>query len=437
MSASMRSSAVWPAVRFGLWLVAGAQISSCGSKRAGDPGSGAGSDAVRGAGADGSSGPASDGTGGAASSTGGTSGPGVDASARGGDSAGSDGSALAGADHPGDPPVSDAGVPSVVAAGVRWIGRVDTADVAGPRFGWSGTGFVARFTGVSLAARLDNDGAFVFKAVVDGAPQPAFATAAGQGTYSLASGLPLGTHTVAVFRQTEGVYGDSQLLGLTVGGGTLIDPPAAPARLIEVVGASVSCGYGDLGTSPCGFTFATESHWDAYEAVAGRALAADVSTVAISGRGMYRNFDGTTDGTMPRLFDRISAGSVAPVWDFRLTPQVVVINLGKNDLALGDPGVIFRDTYLAFTRTLRVRYPDALIVCVTGPNLGEPAHSQQLGYVRAVVATRHTEGDDAIEVLDWPELVAGEIGCDFHPNAAKQASMGQQLTALLRARLQW
>ena len=35
----------------------------------------------------------------------------------------------------------------VIAAGVRWIGRVDTGDPMRPRFSWSGTGFIARFQG--------------------------------------------------------------------------------------------------------------------------------------------------------------------------------------------------------------------------------------------------------------------------------------------------
>jgi len=434
----MRSGAVGTIPWLGLWLVA-ACVSSCGTDRAANgPGAGAGSDATS------TTAGGSPGTGGAAGGTTAATG-GAAGTSRAGDASSAGGNAAGGAtldsgstgQPSSDGSVSDAGQPPVIAAGVRWVGRVDTTDAAGPRFGWSGTGFVARFTGTSLTARLNNGGAFVFKAVVDGAPQPAFATTAGQGSYGLASGLPAGTHDVALYRQTEGFYGDSQLLGLTVGGGTLVDPPAAPARLIEVVGASVSCGFGDLGASPCTFTFGTESHWDTYESVAARALGAEVSTVAISGRGVYRNADGTTDGTMPKLFDRILAGSAAPTWDFRTTPQVVVINLGKNDLALGDPGTIFRDGYLAFTRTLRGRYPNAFIVCTTGPNLGEPGHTQQLGYVSAVVATRHTEGDSAIELLDWPEQVAGQIGCEAHPNAVKQASMGEQLTALLRARLHW
>ena len=47
----------------------------------------------------------------------------------------------------------------VVAAGVRWVGRVDsTTDAAHPSFSWSGTGFVAKFMGTSLTAQLTTTG---------------------------------------------------------------------------------------------------------------------------------------------------------------------------------------------------------------------------------------------------------------------------------------
>ena len=80
--------------------------------------------------------------------------------------------------------------------------------------------------------------------MVDGAPQPAFTSMAGAGSYALATGLPAGEHTVALYRQTEGPMGLSQLHGLTVGDGALLAPSPAPQRLIEVVGDSISCGYG-------------------------------------------------------------------------------------------------------------------------------------------------------------------------------------------------
>ena len=332
----------------------------------------------------------------------------------------------------------DLGPQNVIAAGVRWFGRVDTVtDPDHPRFAWSATGFVAGVTGGTFSVDLENDGPFMFKAVVDGEPQPPFAVTPGEGTYVLADGLPDGTHTVALYRQTEGWYGVSQLLALTVDGGTLLPPPAAAPRLIEVVGASVSCGYGNLGTAPCGFTFPTESAFDAYESVAARAVGAELSVVAISGRGVYRNSDGSMTDTMPQIYERTFASTAKPAWDFRVTPQVVVINLGKNDLAVGDPGPAFVDAYVTFTSALRERYPNAYIVCTTGPNLGDANHAIQLAYVDAALDMRQAAGDDRIERLDWPEDTADDQGCDGHPNAAKHQVMGDALADLLRVRLGW
>jgi len=34
-------------------------------------------------------------------------------------------------------------------------------------------------------------------------------------------------------------------------------------------------------------------------------------------------------------------------------------------------------------------------------------------------------------------MVTGQIGCDFHPNAAKHRLMADQVLAVLRARLGW
>jgi len=153
----------------------------------------------------------------------------------------------------------------VVAAGVRWFGRVDTTNPDQPRFSWSGTGFIARFNGTSLAAQLTISGSSqIFKAVVDDAPQAAMTGTAGQATYMLASGLPAGVHTVELYRQTEGPQGETRLMGLMVGDGALMDPPPGCDRLIEVIGDSITCGYGDLGTLADTDCYPTESHWDTY-----------------------------------------------------------------------------------------------------------------------------------------------------------------------------
>jgi lysophospholipase L1-like esterase len=323
-------------------------------------------------------------------------------------------------------------------AGVRWFGRVDTDDAAGPRFSWSGSGFVAQISGTSLTMQLKNGGAFIFKAVVDGVPQPAFATATGAGSYALASGLAAGTHTVALYRQTEGPQGLSQLVGLSVGAGdaaagTLLAPPAGPDRLIEVVGDSISCGYGILGTLADADCYSTESHWDAYPSVMARALGAEVSTIAASGRGVIVD-------TMPMIYGRTLAGSAAPAWDFRSHPQAVVINLGTNDVSngKGNPGRPFQDTYLSLVETIRAHYPRAYILCTIGPltSAGEAAAIQ--GYIRNVVAARNAAGDTQIELFDQIQpQTQDNAACASHPNVAENAIMAAQLADRLRAQLGW
>jgi lysophospholipase L1-like esterase len=375
------------------------------------------------------------GTGGArASGTGGTS-----ASGTGG--AGASGTGASGTGGAGGAGATD---PGIIAAGVRWIGRVDTTDPNKPRFAWSGSGFVAEFSGTSLSVQLDTGNGFVFKAVVDDVPQPPLTTSGGQGTYMIASGLAAGVHTVALYRQSEGQEGDTTLLQVTVGGGALRPPPTAPDRLIEIVGNSISCGYGDLGTSAtCSFSLATESHWDSYEAVAARALDAELSTIAVSGRGVYRNNDGSMTDTMPDHYERALTNDATPTWSFAAEPQAVVIELGTNDFAKGDPGTAFTTAYVGFTGTVRMKYPHALILLVIGPMMSDdyPQGQQQLTKIRndinSVISMRNGEGDHDLDVLEFTVDGSSDQGCDYHPNVKKHQQMGDALAAKLKAKLGW
>jgi lysophospholipase L1-like esterase len=329
----------------------------------------------------------------------------------------------------------------VVAAGVRWVGRVDTTSTAGqPQFAWSGSGFVASFSGTSLDAQLYDDGPFIFRAVVDGKLQPAFTSTAGQATYHLAAGLAAGDHTVELYRQTEGAQGTSRLVGLSAGGGALAAPPAGPGRFIEVIGDSISCGYGMLGTKTDSDCFPTEDAYDTYGAVTARALGADVSIVAASGRGVIRNYGGDTTDTMPMVYARAITNNAAPAWDFGVQPQAVIINLGTNDISnnKGDPGTAFRDMYLQLVETVRGHYPDAYIFCIIGPMLSGSDLTTIQGYLKDVVTARNAAGDARIEFFGAITAQGSDTyACQYHPNVAENMTMAGQLTAELKSKLGW
>ena len=337
---------------------------------------------------------------------------------------------------------------TVVAAGVRWMGRVDTTNPAAPRFAWSGTGFAAQFSGTSVGVDLQNEDAYFFQAVIDGQKGARFQVAKGRATQVVATGLAAGSHTLELYREIETYYGTSQFFGITQA--TLQPPPPSRGRLLEFVGDSISAGYGNLGSEPhvqepqtnvqspilCPFSFATESAYMSYGAVAARALSADASIIAESGWGVYRDRTGGTDEVLPKVYDRIFGNDATPVWDFRTKPQAVVINLGTNDFAPGDPGNAFATALGAFVDTVRGRYPAAWIFCAVGTMLTNAEHAQALSYTQSVITAR---GGDAgkVAVVNLGVQDTTNTGCDWHPSAAEHQRMADVLVPVLKQKLGW
>lgn len=328
----------------------------------------------------------------------------------------------------------DAGPPAV-----RLVGRFDTTDPSAPQFAWSGSAMHARFTGTGLRVRFDG-AANQFAVVIDGAAPKTVKTTTGNNTYTLATGLSAGTHEVWLHRRTEAFFGEVRFRGFQFDGGELLPPPPTPSRRIEVIGDSITCGYGNEGADQyCDFSADTENHYATYAAIAARTLGADLHAIAWSGIGMYRNYGGETTGTMPERWGRTLPNRSTSTWDTsKFVPHAVVINLGTNDFAKGDPGSAFVTAYTSFVRRVRKAYPDAWIFPAVGPMLSGGAYNAARNHLNNVIATLSGEGDKKLSLLEFATQTAADgYGCDWHPSLATNEKMAKVLESALKARLGW
>jgi lysophospholipase L1-like esterase len=309
------------------------------------------------------------------------------------------------------------------------------------RFSWSGTGFVGAFTGTGISVRLSESGNSAYYSVlIDGSLGNTLITKSGPGSYVLGTGLTAGSHRVELYRRTEASLGTTTLLGLDVEEGKLETPPAARARSIEVVGDSITCGYGIEGKSAsCPFTADTENHYKTFGAILARTLDADLFTVAWSGMGVVVNYGGDKSSErITQRYERAIGDEATSVWSFKAKPQAVIVNIGTNDYSATSSwtNAEFVSTYANLLTTIRGHYPDAYILCTIGPMLTDTELPGARANVKEAVNVRVTAGDHQIEAYDL-QAVNDNPGCDWHPGIATHQAMADELTTELKARLSW
>jgi len=321
--------------------------------------------------------------------------------------------------------------------GVHFVGRVDTTDAANAKFAWSGTGVVARFEGTEVSVTLG--GSQQYTVVIDGTVQPTLK--AKDGKNALASGLDAGEHTVELYRRTEASQGVATFMGFDFGSWTLLGVPA-PTRRLDFVGDSITCGYGDEGPDMnCSFSADTENHYLAYAAVAARALGAELSTVAWSGKGVVCNYGDAADSCqdpLPIYYDRTLPDDAGSKWDFsRFVPDAVVINLGTNDFDTDqDPTQEqFESGYRALLERIRTAYPDAYILCTNGPMMSGNDLSTLMGYIDNVITALADPKISSFAIT--PQDGSDGYGCDWHPSIARHEKVAMTVTAALKSKLGW
>jgi lysophospholipase L1-like esterase len=312
---------------------------------------------------------------------------------------------------------------------LRWVGRCDVRQSA-VRFAWSGSGFVVRFEGHAVGGVLA-DSENYFTVVVDGAVTSACWRPSGTGEQLFVSELAAGEHTVAILRRSEPAFGLSELRGLRVYGALLAPPPRPP--VIEIIGDSISCGYGNETQHPSDpFTAQTENHYRSYGAILARLVNAEASTVAWSGRGVVRNYGDAPEPLVPQLYHQTLPTPNSAPWPFLDDVSLVLVNAGTNDFTTPGPDVdAFVAGYAQLLADVRARRPRTPLLCTLGPMLAPLTARRARAAVQRAVAVRQDQGDGNLvyHELRTPNLAPG---CNEHPNLVTHEAMAHELADVVR-----
>ncbi len=339
---------------------------------------------------------------------------------------------------------------------IQYAGRISFANPERPAWNFPGIQIMAAFEGTSLRMIARPQSGYFVAQVDQAEPFKVAFTGKADSIVTLATALPEGRHLVRLMYAIEGYEFYPEFWGFVLDKGRhLVPAPPFPARKIEFIGNSITCGYGNEGTKKEEhFDYATENHYYSYASITARNLEAQHWVVARSGIGAYRNYDGPRTGTpescmlvqyeytgyawKPEL--RQEASFLSEHWDFSCyQPDVVCINLGTNDLSTNNYDLhLLKAAYQKLLKMVRQHNPQAKIVLLTGSMLYNQELQDAVRLLDEIAAEAQQTGDKDVYRFDMAHIDGDAfLGNDWHPNIYQDEKMAGELTAFLRKLMNW
>jgi hypothetical protein len=318
---------------------------------------------------------------------------------------------------------------------IALLGRFDRSDPGRPVFMYSGCQIRTVFSGTSIAAVLKDDSLRNWFTVLIDDSLFVFEANHRGNMYQLATGLVNKKHTLEIIRRTEWHGGNTTFLGFYLDGGESLEKPVVSDRRIEFIGDSYTCGYGNEGKSrEEHFNYKTENNYMAFGPLTARGVKAECQMVCRSGIGMIQGYGGGKDFNMTRLYDEVINNSTKK-WDYTLSqPQLVIIDLGANDLSAPLDSATFVNAYVQFLGRIRNNYSTAKIVCVAGPFSPDEKTRTWPHYIHAVVDS-FSKSDKLTHYFEFSPIQLN--GSDWHPNVAEDQALSAELIPYVRNLMSW
>lgn len=318
---------------------------------------------------------------------------------------------------------------------IAYIGRFDKSDPKKPVFMYSGCIVRTVFEGTSIALVMKDDSLRNwFNVIID---DSLFVIKADHkdSLYQLADGLKNKKHTLEIIRRSEWHGANTTIIGFYLDIHKNLFKPELSDHRIEFIGDSYTCGYGNEGKNrEEHFNYETENNYLAFGPLTARAVKAEYQMVCRSGIGMTQGFGGGKSFNMPRLYDEVTMDSTKRWGYSQSRPQLVMIDLGANDLSAPLDSATFTDAYIEFLGRIRYNYSDAKIVCMVGPFApDEKTHTWQ-HYIHAVVDSV-SKKDNQVYYFEFSPIELN--GSDWHPNVAEHQALTADLIPYVKNLMGW
>jgi lysophospholipase L1-like esterase len=317
---------------------------------------------------------------------------------------------------------------------IAYIGRFDRQSGDRAVFMYSGSAIRTNFTGTSVKILLRDDSLRnLFNVIIDG--NLTVLKTSDTMEYLLAENLQDKVHSLEIVRRTEWFAGNTTFMGFKLDEGAELMKPDLKPHILEFIGDSYICGYGNEGKSPDEpFKYETENSYMSYGAITSRLLNSEFISVSYSGFGLVQDYNGNKKNALVNHYDRVVNNS-SQKWNYsEYKPDAVIVALGGNDVESGVDSALFVSTYVKFLKRVRNNYDNAVIVCVAGPSAPNEYWPLLKAYVKAA-AEDFGKTDDKVQYFEFIPFTPH--GSNSHPNVAEHKQLADEFTPFLRDVMGW
>lgn len=267
--------------------------------------------------------------------------------------------------------------------------------------------------------------------------------------YDVSNLLTDSINAISIYKLTEASIGKIDFLGLEILGNSFIDTLRLSSKKIVWIGNSVTCGYGNeveilappKGNPTTGFHSFNENNYKAWGSIASRNCKAQAIHLCYSGKGLYRNFDGSK-----HLLIKDFIQKSIPQDNIEINPETVmapiyVIHAGTNDFGYegGYPdqlvdSIRFIKGLQSVFRVINLWNPQAEIIVASSNMLSnyypKNGNKRLKSYLENAIKT-FEKSNMKLHIIPL-NIQQQPYGENWHPSAIEHQKMAAQIEPLLK-----